>query len=699
MGGVLVFLIALAMLVFILMGDFNRNNQMSSRGEGVATVNGHLISYDAFNDRLDANEVYMQRQMVQMGQLKEGETLSDMQLENVKQSTLNELMNEQLKADVYSNLGIELGKEEKVAMLFDENFQNQTIASSFRGQNGKFDAELLKNYLNTLDAPDKNFAPGEKRQQWANFEQAIFKERLDQKYNKLIQKSTKVPTWMAESLYKNDNTTVNFEYVMLPYADVKDEEVKVTDSELNSYLKKHENEFKQNTASVSFKYMAYPILPSAGDIQNVENWMNEKFAAWKTAEYDSLFIMSNSESKWDQNYYLKSEISNPMVDSLFAMSSGSYVGPINTGKEDVAYKLIDKKPIPDSVQVRHLLLSGDNLQSQEDVDKLFALRDSLMRLVDTLGVPLSSLTAQFSADQSNAGKGGDLGWVRPSEMVQQFNDLIFYDMKPGDIKTVGTQFGVHIVQVYGWGSTQTGIKYATLNRSIFPSEETSGGIFTEAATFAGNNRNKEDFTKNGGNKVRDAVNLTTTSSIVPGLPGNGRELIKWAYNAKVGEVSSPIMVGDNFVVAIVSSKNEKGETKLENVRALVEAAVMKEKKAELLKAKMNGSDLASIASTNKKSVGTANSMSFANILVQGVGNEGDVVGTALGTKANTLSKPVAGEAGVFVVKPLAVTAAPQAADLNTYKNRASNYAGMIQGRLFEAMKEAADVKDHSFDFF
>ncbi len=688
LGGLLILVIAFAMLAFILM-DMGGKGNGSVRGTGIAKVNGEEISYEAFSERLKTNETFSQNQS-------QGQALSEEQKESIRNSTYNELLTEKLKAAVYSSLGITVGDAEKKAMLFEEDFQHPSITSSFKGENGQYSAANFKQYLETLSVPDPSsgLSAEEKRAQWANFEKAIYKERADNKYNKLIQKSTNVPTWMAQALYNNDNLKVTAEYVYLPFSSVADDAISYTDADLTSYLSKHAKAYKQ-MASVNIKYVVYPIVPSTDDITAVSSWMNDKFAAWQTSENDSLFIMASSETKWSNVYESKDELTNQFADSMFIAPVGTFFGPVQGKNQFTSYKLLDRKAIADSLKVRHLLISGDGYESQEIA---LATIDSLRQLIIEEGVPLASLTAEFSQDESNALDGGDLAWVRPGEMVGPFNNAIFFDMKPGDVRLVYTQFGAHFVEVYSWGTTTTAVKVATLNKSIFASEETTNNIFAEASLYSGNNRSKESFVASS-DKIKDAVGVSTKANTIQGLRGNAREIIKWAFKSEKGEVSAPFMVGESFVVALQDGNAEEGEASLDNVRLLVEAEVIKAKKAAVLLAKVNGSDLNSIASSNSVSVQAANDVSMTNVALAGIGNEPKFAGTALGLPVNTVSKPLVGENGVFVLKTTVKSAAPAATDLDAYKARASSYGSSVQGKLFDALKNAAKIEDNSFDFF
>ena len=694
LGGLLILVIAFAMLAFILMDMGGNKNGQQARGNSIANVNGKEISYVDFDAKLKSNEQFTQQNLVQQGQLQPGQPLTEANKEMIRVSTYNEMLGDELKSEVYSNLGIRVEKAEKTAMLFEEGFIHPSILSSFRGEDGNYNPAFFQQYIQNLGTPDPNsgLTPEENRAQWTNFETAIYKERADAKYNKLLSKSANVPTWMAEALYTNDNTTANVEFVYLPFSDIKNEEVSVSDAELNAYIDRNSRAFQQEE-SANLKYIVYPIVPSADDINAVQTWVNDKFKAWNTAESDSLFIMASSETKWDPTYYKRSEMVNPFSDSIFASTNGTTFGPMKNGNEFVAYKLIDKRQIPDSVKVRHLYISGEGLTSREEY---LALIDSLTNLIENEGVALSSLVAQFSKDVATVSTGGDLGWVQKGE--QAYDYALFNSLKVGQTKAVETQVGTYIVQPYQWGTTSTGVKVATLSKTVFASEETTNSIFAEASLYSGNNRTKEAFLANS-EKVKDLPNVSKSANTLPGIKGNARDVVKFAFNAEEGEVSSPFMAGNNFVVALQNGKFEKGKASLSNVRAIVEGEVIKEKKAELLKAKISGTDLAAIASSNSKSVQSAAGLSLANVTLPNVGNEPSVAGAAVGLAVNEVSAPIIGETGVFVVKTTAKTEAPAPTDLSIYKNRSSTYASSVQGKLFNALKEAAKVEDFSFDFF
>jgi peptidyl-prolyl cis-trans isomerase D len=86
----------------------------------------------------------------------------------------------------------------------------------------------------------------------------------------------------------------------------------------------------------------------------------------------------------------------------------------------------------------HILINeGDEAQAtlQEIQDKLAA------------GEAFADLAEAYSQDPGSASNGGDLGWVSPDDMVEEFEDALFAMEVNTVSEPVKTQFGYHLIQL------------------------------------------------------------------------------------------------------------------------------------------------------------------------------------------------------------------------------------------------------------
>lgn len=692
MGGILIVVLVIAMVSFLFMDIGGPGGQTQQFVSEIAVVNGEPISTTVFNSRFDLNLNNYRNQTQQA-------RVTDAERNTVRQNTYDELVEEKVLSQIFEKTGIVVTSKEYADMLTGKN-QHPTVKSSFADESGNFSQAQFDEFIRTLDIDQPGSEPGAKRKSWENFERFLLQDRLSTKYRNLVSKGITIPSWLIQAEMTKDMQQVSFDYVYLPYRDIADADISVTDDELKKHIENNASEFKREE-SVDLKLVAFNINPSSEDVLKVKNLIEQKTDEWATSKNDSIFIRLNSEVPFNNAYLSREEFEGDLEEELFEAEKGTIFGPIEEDNSFVSYKLLDKKMIPDSLKARHLLISAEKITSQEEYDNAVALRDSLFDLVSNQGVALATLTPTFSDDDANKFDGGDLGTIKPDMMVKPFNDLIFYNMVEGDIKLVETQFGFHIVEVYSSKPTTEAIKVAELRKNVYPSDETQRTIYQNASSFAGNHRDRVAFDKAEGVKVLSAEAVTKERFTITQVSGNARELIKWAFNNKEGVVSAPFSIGDAYVVAMVDKKRKEGLANLEEVRFIVEADVIKEKKAEQLKNKATGSDLATIASNTSKRVGTASGLSFKNVNISGVGNEPKVVGAALGLESNQLSTPIAGKSGVFVVKTTNKSAGEASlGGADNYKQSLrSNYRSVVSSGLTESLKESAEIKDNRFEIF
>ena len=141
--------------------------------------------------------------------------------------------------------------------------------------------------------------------------------------------------------------------------------------------------------------------------------------------------------------------------------------------------------------------------------------------------------------------------------------------------------------------------------------------------------------------------------VIPGLSQN-RQIVQWTFNEDREEGDINVFsTNEAHIVVILKEMFEDGVQPLEKVEEDVRAKVILEKKADMFsekinEAKANASTMAEIASALNKEV-KPQATSFASSALSGIGSEPKVVGTMIGLQPGTISGPVVGERGVYVV--------------------------------------------------
>jgi len=159
-------------------------------------------------------------------------------------------------------------------------------------------------------------------------------------------------------------------------------------------------------------------------------------------------------------------------------------------------KYQDQFTIPEQVHARHILVSSR--KKAKEVARL--LRH---------GKDFAALAAEYSIDDSNKGRGGDLNWFPRGVMVKPFEDAVFSLKKPGDIsKPVKTQFGWHVIELLG--------KHPASQQSLEEARENIMGILRQKALSTW----VDGIVKKSGSRIvnpeyQTALSTTTPTSQIP----------------------------------------------------------------------------------------------------------------------------------------------------------------------------------------
>ncbi len=605
-------------------------------------------------------------------------------------------------------LGLGVSKTELLDLEFGINpspivvqrFSDPATRQLDREQLNHFKAAIESNQLNDPQA----------RAFWAHQEKEIIKDRLQSKLSGLVGKAIYTPGWMAEMGYKDLNQRFDMLAVQVPFDELDNSEVELNDADYKAYLKENAAVYKRDKESRSVQYVVFPVAATAQDSAKYQKSIADLVEAFAAAEDDSLFV-ERYYGSIDAAYYKKDDISENIADTVFAMTPGTVYGPYLDFGAYRAVKLLDRKAIPDSVRSRHILIQAN---SPAELPQAQARIDSLKGLIEAGTNTFEQLAAVFGSDATRD-KGGDLDFAGPGMMVKPFNDLIFFEAEQGKLYTVVTQFGVHLVEVTAkkFVNNNVGVKLAYLSEEILPSEETQAAIKDKAIAMMSGNRALEQLLEAAkkGNFETGTSPLFEANDYRMGDLGSGgaaREIVRWAFNAKEGEVSPEVftfqnpqmLTVDKFVVAGLKTVQSAGLPDVESIREEIKPLVMNKKKGEILSERMKGQSLEVLAGKYKVDIDTLTGISFASNFLGDLGSEPKVIATASSLALNKVSAPVAGNSGVFVVQ---VTNKPEpaaASDLAPTKRTLSNASrNQIATQLVATMLKSAKLQDNRSNFY
>lgn len=528
------------------------------------------------------------------------------------------------------------------------------------------------------------------------------------KYSALLNASAYYPAWMS----KRDNEfATNFSvisYVSIPFTDISDSAVKLTDADIDAYVKKNKDLFKQEAGRV-ISYYSFSQLPKAEDSNAVMMMTGQLKAEFEGDTNAVNFIARNTSSIEFQDKHLpKSQIQSAALDSILAMPTGGVYGPYLDRGSYVLAKYLGSKAIPDSVKARHILIvttdrnSGQNIRSDEAAKKL---ADSLLAAVNS-GSDFGMLAMQFSADGSKD-KGGDLGTFGYGAMVPEFNDFCFYK-STGERGVVKTQFGYHVIEINSQSNFANAHKIAFMGKEIFASDATINAS-SLAATRASSQKDAKalaDFAAKNNIKINSVPAVLKENDFNVSGMDDARQLVKWAFEASKGQVSEPFSIGDQFIVATLDKIVEEGVQDAQTARPQAEPQVRNEKKTEMIIKKLGANpSLESAAAAYNKTVmiaGADSSLTFASQVVTGLGLEPKVIGAAFSSSFKDKPSPAfKGNSGVYVVRVNTIQPkpAPSAEDL---RNQANNKLNNMRSQLnnwYEGLKKQSDIKDNRSEFY
>ncbi len=695
-AGVLVAgVIGVSLLLFVVSDFFGngRGQRIKARKYyEIGEIGGEIISYQDYDLRI--------QNLLEIYKLSGNNNIDEATTETLREQTWQQMVREMILDSQYNKLGIGVSTEETEELVLGNN-PHQIVQQLFTDQQtGIFNKSFLVNFLKQTEYDETA------KKYWLFFENEIVNDRMNTKYNSLVSKGLYVTSKQAEFDKNLSLNNVDFSYILKNYASISDSSVTISQSDINSYYSKHKENYKRS-ALRDIEYVTFNVEPSEDDVEQTKQWINNTKAEFITATDPIQFINLTADSRYVGFYLPVDMVPENLKEFARKEDMNDVFGPyIEDGSYKVA-KLIDVANRPDSVHVRHILLSPNQERTLADAREQ---ADSLIKLIKS-GRTFAELALTNSDDQGSAQIGGDLGWFPEGRMVVPFNNACFSGNK-GDIKIAETTFGIHIIEILAKSKDTRKYNIGVIDRKILPGSVTNQKIYSEASQFAGTNDTYEKFIKEiaaRGLEKRVANDIAPQQKTLPGLD-NPRSLIISLFQAEKGKIildnsqQAVFEIGDKYVVAFCTNAQEDGIAPVADVENDIRFILIKDKKGDLISSEFNknmsaGNSIDDIARTMGLTVQEATQVNFRSYTVPGVGTEPALIAAATVSPQGTVSGPVKGSNGVYLLTVNNV-APSEGNDLKTLQDRLKmTYQMRGNYEAYEALRKVANIKDKRYKFY
>lgn len=703
-GVILISILGFALFAFIAEELFRSCE--SSRNESrqqVGEVLGDKVNVQDFQKLVDEYT-----NVIKMTQGRDN--LTDDDLNQVKDVVWNTFVQTEIISKEASKLGLQVTDQELQnilnagtnPMLLQTPFVNQ--------QTGRFDANLLKKFLAEYkQAQTTNPQMAEQYQGiynfWTFIEKSLRQQVLAQKYQSLLAGCLISNPVSAKMAYTDENQESNIQLASFAYSSINDNKVKISDADLKAKYEELKPRFKQYEETRSIKYVDYQVLPSASDRAALNKTVAGYVQSLKETA-DPVEIVRNSGSLVT---YLgipqtKAAFPTDIAARLDSMAVGSTSAPVENKLDNTinVVKLISKVQLPDSVQFRAIQVGG-------------ATPADAAKTADSIFTALKS-GAEFEAIAKKYGQTGEKNWITSNQYqnatsmdadtksyIESLNTL-----PVNEIKNLKLTQGNLILQITDRKAMTDKYVAAVIKKPIEFSKNTYSAAFNKFSQFVSESQTLEAMQKNAskyGYKVQERMDIRNSEHYVAGIHGT-REALKWIFETDENKVSQLYECGDNdhLLVLVMTKINKKGYRSLddENVKNYVKQEVLRDKKAEMLMAKVKGVNSISAAKAKGAQVSAVNQVTFAApVFVQSTGMSepalsGAVAATAKG-KFN--SAAVKGNGGVYLFQVLEKKMRPVKFNVKEYEQRQRQKMMQYAGNFMQELYINANVKDNRYLFF
>lgn len=709
-GILLIIIIGLGLFAFIAEEAFRSCNGIKGQNsQQIGEVLGEKIYVQDFQKLLEEYQDAMKLTM-------RTDNLSEDQLNQLKDQVWQQLVSERVMKEDCKKLGLTVTEDELQNVLNDGTNQLLTQTPFVNQQTGRFDVSILKQFI---DAYRKAEASNNSQQldqmrpaynYWLFVEKNLRTQLLAQKYQSLLANcvlSNKVEAKMA---FNEENEEAQIQLASIAYNTIKDADIKVTDEELKAKYEELKPAFRQQQETRDVKMVDVQVKASATDRAQLQKDM-AGYQKQLAEAADPTQVVSKSGSMIQ---YIGLPVSGkafqqyPDIASKIDSMAVGTTGVVENTKDNTynIVRILSRTELPDSVEFRQIQVGGKTLEAAR------ASADSIQKAL-AAGGDFQAIAKRYGQDSTTTWFTGAM-YEQASTMSQDNRAYIeaLLNGAVGSTQNIELTQGNVVIQVLNRKAIKSKAVAAVIKKEIRFSDNTYSKAYNRFSQFVTQSQaSLADLQKHAtkfGYTVQDLNDFATSSHTVGNVGGSGiRDAIKWIFEAKEGQVSQLFEAGkenDHLLVLCMTKIHPQGYRPWDDaqVKEILKREVIRDKKAEMIMAKLKGVNSIAAAQAKGAKVSTVNQITFAApAFIQATGAaepalSGAVAATAQG---KFCSAPVKGNAGVYVFQVVKKQMRPakynEEQQIQMCRQRAMQYMGnFMQDLVF-----GAGVVDNRYLFF
>lgn len=709
-GILLIIIIGLGLFAFIAEEAFRSCNGIKGQNsQQIGEVLGEKIYVQDFQKLLEEYQDAMKLTM-------RTDNLSEDQLNQLKDQVWQQLVSERVMKEDCKKLGLTVTEDELQNVLNDGTNQLLTQTPFVNQQTGRFDVSILKQFI---DAYRKAEASNNSQQldqmrpaynYWLFVEKNLRTQLLAQKYQSLLANCVLTNKVEAKMAFNEENEEAQIQLASIAYNTIKDADIKVTDEELKAKYEELKPAFRQQQETRDVKMVDVQVKASATDRAQLQKDM-AGYQKQLAAAADPTQVVSKSGSMIQ---YIGLPVSGkafqqyPDIASKIDSMAVGTTGVVENTKDNTynIVRILSRTELPDSVEFRQIQVGGKTLEAAR------ASADSIQKAL-AAGGDFQAIAKRYGQDSTTTWFTGAM-YEQASTMSQDNRAYIeaLLNGAVGSTQNIELTQGNVVIQVLNRKAMKSKAVAAVIKKEIRFSDNTYSKAYNRFSQFVTQSQaSLADLQKHAtkfGYTVQDLNDFATSSHTVGNVGGSGiRDAIKWIFEAKEGQVSQLFEAGkenDHLLVLCMTKIHPQGYRPWDDaqVKEILKREVIRDKKAEMIMAKLKGVNSIAAAQAKGAKVSTVNQITFAApAFIQATGAaepalSGAVAATAQG---KFCSAPVKGNAGVYVFQVVKKQMRPakynEEQQIQMCRQRAMQYMGnFMQDLVF-----GAGVVDNRYLFF